>query len=136
MNTKIKVTVNDYQRLMGFVEFASFKIKMPVFTNRLLERLESAKLFPQNQIEKNVITMNTRVKVKDLTTNREAEITITYPHDAEPRERRVPVFSEIGLALLGKKENDVVSWRVPNGTGRFRVEKVIYQPEAAGDYSL
>lgn len=99
----MKITINDYQRLKGFVEFASFKTKMPVVTNKLLDRLETAKKFPQNQIEKNIITMNTRVTVKDLKTNRVAEITITYPHDAEPRERRVPVFSEIGLALLGKK---------------------------------
>ncbi|HWJ29007.1 MAG TPA: GreA/GreB family elongation factor, partial [Flavisolibacter sp.] len=61
---------------------------------------------------------------------------ITYPKDSDRREGRISVFSEIGLALLGRKENDVVSWRVPNGTGRFVIEKVIYQPEASGDYSL
>ena len=136
MNTKMIITVNDYQRLKGFVGLAAFKTKMPVATNKLVERLDSAKLLPQNQIAKNVITMNSRVKLKDLKTNRAAEITITYPHDAEPRERRVSVFSEIGLALLGRKENDVVSWRVPNGVGSFQIEKVIYQPEAAGDYFL
>jgi regulator of nucleoside diphosphate kinase len=48
----------------------------------------------------------------------------------------VSVFSEIGLAVLGRKENDIVSWRVPTGIGQFRVEKVVYQPEAAGDYFL
>ncbi|KAJ1512453.1 hypothetical protein HMI54_015704 [Coelomomyces lativittatus] len=127
---------NDYQRLMGFVGLASFKTKIPVVTNKLVERLDTAKLFSQNEIAKNVITMNSRVKLKDMRTNRVAEITITYPHDAEPRERRVSVFSEVGLALLGQKEKDIVSWRVPNGTGRFQIEKVIYQPEAAGDYFL
>lgn len=132
----MKITINDYQRLMGFVELASLKTKMPVVTNKLVERLDTAKLFPQNQIAKNVITMNSRVKLKDLRTNRVAEITITYPQDADSRERRVSVFSEIGLALLGQKENDIVSWRVPNGMGSFQVEKVLYQPEAAGDYFL
>ena len=131
------ITVNDYQRLMGFVELAAYKTKMPVVTNKLVERLYTAKLFPQNQIAKNVITMNSQVKLKDLTTaNRVAEITITYPQDADPQERRVSVFSEIGLALLGRKENDIVSWRVPKGIGSFQIEKVIYQPEAAGDYFL
>jgi regulator of nucleoside diphosphate kinase len=136
MITKMIITVNDYQRLMGFVALASFKTKMPVVTNKLVERLDKAKLLPQNQIAGNVITMNSRVKLKDVTTNRVAEITITYPQDAEPRERRVSVFSEIGLALLGRKEHDIVSWPVPNGVGRFLVEKVMYQPEASGDYFL
>jgi regulator of nucleoside diphosphate kinase len=132
----MKITVNDYQRLMGFVELASFKTKMPGVTNKLIARLDSAKLFPQNEIAKNVITMNSRVRLKDVTTKRVAEITITYPQDADARARRVSVFSEIGLALLGQKEDDIVSWRIPNGTGRFQIEKVIYQPEASGDYFL
>jgi len=130
------ITVSDYQRLMGFVELASLKTKMPVVTHKLVERLGAARLLPQKLISRNVVTMNSRVKLKDLTNQREAEITVTYPQDAEPRERRVSVFSEIGLELLGRKENDIVSWRVPNGIGKFQVEKVLYQPEAAGDYFL
>jgi regulator of nucleoside diphosphate kinase len=132
----MKITVNDYQRLKGFVELASFKTKMPHVTNKLIARLDSAKLFSQNEIAKNVITMNSRVRLKDVTTKRVAEITITYPQDADARARRVSVFSEIGLGLLGQKENDIVSWRIPSGTGRFQIEKIIYQPEAAGDYFL
>jgi regulator of nucleoside diphosphate kinase len=80
--------------------------------------------------------MNSRVKLKELNNRTEGEITITYPDDAEPRERRVSVFSEIGLALLGRKENDVVSWRIPNGVGQFEVQKVTYQPEASGHFYL
>lgn len=130
------ITVNDYQRLMGFLELASFKSKMPTVTNKLIERLDTAKMFPQNEIARTVITMNSRVQLRNLATDTLAEITITYPQDAAPRERRVSVFSEIGLALLGRKENDTVSWKVPGGTGKFQVEKVTYQPEAAGDYFL
>ncbi|MBT1705643.1 GreA/GreB family elongation factor [Chryseosolibacter indicus] len=136
MQKPITITVNDYQRLMGLIEFASLKAKMPKVTSQLMENLGEAKLLPQHEIMDNVVTMNSRVKLKDLTNRIEAEITITYPEDAEPRERRVSVFSEIGLALLGRKENDVVSWRIPNGIGMFEVQKVTYQPEAAGDYYL
>jgi regulator of nucleoside diphosphate kinase len=80
--------------------------------------------------------MNSRVKLREVTTKRELEITITYPQDAKPRERRVSVFSEIGLELLGWQEKDLVSWNVPNGAGLFEICKVTYQPEAAGDYYL
>lgn len=133
---RMTMTVNDYQRLLGFVELASFKSKMPAVTNKLIECLDQAKLFSQKKIAGSVITMNSRVQLKNLATGKSAEICITYPQDADPRERRVSVFSEIGLALLGRKENDIVSWRVPGGTGEFQIEKVVYQPEAAGDYSL
>lgn len=136
MKFQMIITENDYQRLMRLVARGSFKSKMPVPAHTLVERLDSAKLFPQTKIPKNVITMNSRAKLKELASEREVDITITYPQDADPRARRISVLSEIGLALLGRKENDIVSWRVPDGVGRFQVDKVIYQPEAAGDYSL
>jgi regulator of nucleoside diphosphate kinase len=136
MQKQMTITVNDYQKLMGLVEFASLKTKMPKVTDQLVENLATARLLPQSKIKENVVTMNSRVKLRELNNRTEAEITITYPEDAEPRERRVSVFSEIGLALLGRKENDVVSWRIPNGVGQFEVQKVTYQPEAAGHYYL
>jgi regulator of nucleoside diphosphate kinase len=95
-----------------------------------------AKTFPQDRISNNIVTMNSRARLREITSSREIEITITYPQDADSREQKVSVLSPIGVALLGCKEGDVTSWRVPGGIGRFKVEKVIYQPEAAGHYYL
>lgn len=33
-------------------------------------------------------------------------------------------------------KGDITSWRVPGGVGRFRIEKVLYEPEAEGHFSL
>lgn len=135
MQTRM-ITVNDYQRLMELIEFGPIKIKTPDIIDGLYRRLRDAKMLSQEDIDCKIITMNSRVKLRDLTSKRETEITITYPQDAEPRDRRVSVFSEIGLALLGRKERDIVSWTVPHGIGSFEVMKVTYQPEAAGHYYL
>lgn len=136
MSNRIIVTVNDHQRLMGLLKFPSVRFQTPEIVNRLHQKLSAAKTMAQEDIDRNIVTMNSRVRIKDLTSHKETEITITYPQDAEPRARRVSVFSEIGLALLGRKEQATVSWRVPNGVGLFEIAKVTYQPEAAGDYSL
>lgn len=136
MINRIVVTENDYQRLMGLIRLTSPKNTEQGVADRLLKSLNEAKMLKQDNIANNVITMNSRVKLKDLSSKREAEITITYPEDAEPRERRVSILSEIGLALLGRKESEHVSWRTPNGVGRFEISKVTYQPEAIGDYYL
>jgi regulator of nucleoside diphosphate kinase len=130
------ITMNDRQRLLDLMERPSVKTKMPLLIDRLSTRLGAAKLLSPDEIKKSVITMNSRVRLKDLRSGSEAEITITYPRDANPRDRRVSILSEIGLALLGKRENDVVSWRTPKGEGSFSIERVTYQPEAAGDYDL
>jgi regulator of nucleoside diphosphate kinase len=136
MENRMLLTINDYQRLNGMIEFSSLKLKMPEIVNRLNKEFKAAKMLPQEGISGNVITMNSRVLLKDLSNEREAVVTITYPQDADSREGKVSIFSPIGVALLGRQVGDVVSWRVPNGTGRFEVAKIIYQPEAVGHYYL
>ncbi len=136
MEKTMHITVNDYQRITGLIEFAALQSKSPEIADRLMKELKVAKTFPQDKISGNIVTMNSRVLLKEITSGREVEITITYPQEADSREQKVSVFSTIGVALLGCREGDITSWRIPGGIGRFKVEKVIYQPEAAGDYYL
>ena len=93
-------------------------------------------MLPQVNISSDVVTMNSRILLKDILNEREAEVAITYTQDADNRERKISVFSSIGVALLGRQVGDVVSWNTPNGMGQFEILEVIYQPEAVGDYSL
>jgi regulator of nucleoside diphosphate kinase len=136
MSKSITVTINDYNRLMGLIEFGSLKVKMPEIANRLHNNLASAKTKPQASINNKVVTMNSRVRLKEVKTKAEAEVTITYPHDAYPRGGKISVLSEIGLALFGREEKDVVTWKTPGGTKSFEITEVIYQPEASGQYHL
>jgi regulator of nucleoside diphosphate kinase len=136
MEKKMCITTNDYQRLVGLVEFAGLRNKNSEITDRLLKELKVARMLPQDKISNAIVTMNSRVLVKDLSSGRTTELTITYPQDADSRELKVSVFSSIGVALLGCQEGDIASWRVPSGIGRFKVLTVLYQPEAAGHYYL
>lgn len=130
------ITVNDYQRITGLIEFAALQNKSREIADRLMKELKYAKTFPQDKISDNIVTMNSRVLLRDVASGREVEVTITYPQDADSREQKISVFSTIGVALLGCREGDITSWRVPGGIGRFKVEKVLYQPEAEGHYYL
>lgn len=136
MEKRMVVTANDYERLLGLKELASSKEKMPDTVSRLYDALMNAKKLSQDTISGNVITMNSRVLLQDISSEREAELTITYPQDANNLKRKVSVFSSIGIALLGKQVGDVVSWNTPAGKGQFEILKVTYQPEAVGDFSL
>ena len=136
MEKKIVITTNDYRRLTGLIEFGSSKTKMPEMIAGLYKELAGAKMLPPESIAGNIITMNSRVLLKDVFMGRAVELTITYPQDANNRERRISVFSSIGIALIGRKVGDIVSWKVPSGNGQFEILKVTYQPEAVGDYSL
>jgi regulator of nucleoside diphosphate kinase len=75
-------------------------------------------------VMKKRITVNSRVHLRDIITDRQTEITLTRPQDAEPRERKVSILSEVGIALLGKRESDIVSWKTPGKVGQFEIVKV------------
>jgi regulator of nucleoside diphosphate kinase len=34
--------------------------------------------------------------------------------------------------MIGARVGDVIKWPIPAGTGRFRIEELIYQPEREG----
>jgi regulator of nucleoside diphosphate kinase len=49
---------------------------------------------------------------------------------------KISIFSPIATALIGYTENDEIEWVVPGGLTKIRIEKIIYQPEVAGNYLL
>jgi regulator of nucleoside diphosphate kinase len=137
MNQKrLYVTINDYKRIIGLIEFAALKTKIPDLVERILGELKGAQLLPSENISRDVITMNSRVLLTDMSSGRKINMTVTYPQDADSRQRKVSLFSPIGAALLGRRVGDVASWKMPQGTGRFRVDKIVYQPESEGDFHL
>ena len=82
-----------------------------------------------------VVTLGSRVRLRDLDTGDVGEYTLVLPGRADFRAGRVSVLAPVGTALLGQQEDDVVEWVVPAGRKRFRIEAVMYQPERAGDLS-
>lgn len=136
MESKDQITINDYERLSGLIEFSSLNTKIPEIVSRLHVKFKAADMLPQDRILATVVTMNSRILLKELSNSRAAEITLTYPHDADGREGKISVLSLIGIALLGRQEHDIVSWRTPSGPGHFEIVKIIYQPEAVGHYYL
>jgi regulator of nucleoside diphosphate kinase len=136
MEKRLVVTINDFKRLNGLMQLSQLKSKTPLIAEKLINGLKNARMFPQDKVSKNIVTMNSRVLLTEMSSGRQTEITISYPDDADNFERRVSVLSPIGVALLGRSQGDTTSWLIPGGWGEFKIEKVTYQPEAAGDYYL
>lgn len=83
-----------------------------------------------------VVTMNSQVRVTDLSTESAHVYTIVFPADADYDNGKISILAPLGTALLGYRIGDVVDWRMPGGARRLRIDEIIYQPEAAGDYHL
>lgn len=94
--------------------------------------LERAVVVRPEEVPPSVVTIGSRVRLRDLDSGVLGEYTLVLPGSADIRQGNVSVLAPVGTALLGQQEGDVVEWVVPVGRKRFRIEAVLYQPEAEG----
>ena len=106
------------------------------YLDDLRAELDRAVVFEPEKIPPDVITMNSTVSLVDVDTAEEEEFTLVFPKDADADSGKISVMAPLGTAMLGYRVGDVFEWDVPMGRKHWRVAKVIYQPEAAGDYHL
>jgi transcription elongation GreA/GreB family factor len=99
-------------------------------------RMFTGQVTAAGKVPPDVVTMNSRVRFCDLDTGEKRELTVVFPNDADIGQNKVSILTPIGTALLGNRVDDTVEYRVPGGLKRFRIEEVLYQPEAAGNYYL
>lgn len=103
---------------------------------RLEDELERAETVAPEDVPADVITMRSKVRLRDLNTGEEMVYTLVFPSEAKYDEGKISVLAPVGTAMLGYSVGDTIEWEVPSGMRRLRVEELLYQPEAAGDYNL
>ncbi len=138
MAREIYITSQDLERLLKLIseekEFGG--MNQAGHLHDLERELRRAQVLPQDQIPPNVVTMNTQLLLKDLSTGEESDYTLVYPENADFETNRISILAPIGTAVLGFREGDVFEWEIPAGKVSLQVMKVLYQPETAGDFHL
>ncbi len=127
----IYITKNDHKKLTDLI------IEKRVKTDDIRElskELERAIVIEPEKIPGNVITMNSLVVFSDIDSGSELKYQLVFPNDADIIQNKISVLSPIGCALLGYKIGDVISIKTPKSEKKYKVEKILYQPEAEGKY--
>ena len=128
----IVVTRPDLERLRILIEAARARRKWEeMHLLALADELESAEVVEPDSVPPDVVTMRSRVRVRDMVSGEAATYTISYPVEANLEAGRLSVLAPIGTALLGYREGDVIEWPVPGGVRVLKIEKLEHQPEAA-----
>lgn len=93
-------------------------------------------LVPSPSVPADVVTMNSQVLVADEASGARAVYTVCYPGDAQPADGAISVLAPLGTALLGLRVGEVARWVGPAGEPHaVRIVDMLFQPEAAGDYT-
>jgi len=135
--TTLIINKLDYQRLKMWADRAKSEF---LFSNlhfeKLLRSAGEATLLEPEQIPADVVTMNSRISLHYLRNNETKEIQLVYPEKADITRNRISIFAPIATTLLGCRQGTLATLKTPNGTVKVRIDKILYQPEAAGDFTL
>jgi regulator of nucleoside diphosphate kinase len=135
--SRLIISKLDYSRIRNRINDARQKRSISsVEAEALMKELDSATIVEPTAMPSDVVTMNSIVRLSFLNNNKQVEFQIVYPDKANVKENKISIFSPVATALIGYKENDEIEWVVPAGLTKIRIDKIIYQPESAGDYDL
>lgn len=135
MTPKVIITAVDRERLKKVISDASLLGEAAEHAIFGLEReMENASVVDSKEVAGDVVTMNSKVLLS--LNEEEMEVSLVYPKEADFLSNRLSVLSPIGTAILGYSAGDRITWDVPSGRAHIQIKKVIYQPEAAGDFHL
>jgi len=132
----IVITAADFDRLHALVESPRYRTTHATLLLTLKEELDRGKVVRADRVSKNVVTMRSQVCVHDLSGDERETFTLVYPEEADINAGKLSVLAPLGTALLGTRVGQIVKFDAPTGQRRLRVERILYQPEAAGDLHL
>jgi regulator of nucleoside diphosphate kinase len=134
----IYITETDLERLRNLIELIRNQNERAHFPyiNTLEEKLEYAETALSENIQSNVITMRSKVRLHDVETGKDTTYTLVFPNEANVDEGKISILAPLATAILGRNLGDMVDFKAPSGLRRLTVDEIIYQPESAGDYNL
>ena len=134
--TRPAIIINEFdaERIDRLLEQPAYA-NSPV-ANALNDELDRAQMCAPVDMPHDVVSMNSQVKFRDLTTGEERVRTLVFPANMTDSATQLSVMAPVGAALLGLRTGSTIHWELPGGTStHLEVLELLYQPEAAGEFN-
>jgi len=117
---------DDFRMLKQFAE--QFPGRASANEMSLSYELNRAVVVENGELPADSIRLNSHVKVRELTSNKEMEFSIVMPAFADFKQRKISVLTPMGAALIGLCKGETVEWKMPAGMKKLKVLDVIQVP--------
>ncbi len=91
---------------------------------QLEERLSAARVIAKGDVKKDVVSVGSKVKIRDVAAKKTFEYHIVGSAEANPDENKLSNESPVGKAILGKKKGEVVEVSAPRGSFKFKILEI------------
>lgn len=128
------ITTNDKKKLQRIIPHLDPDSSGREDVLMLAAELERAEEVAAADVPPDVVTLNSTVSVTDLDHGDTRQWTVVMPGHGRYEEGKISVLAPLGTALLGYRTGDEIEWEVPGGRRRLRIDAVVFQPEASGQF--
>jgi transcription elongation factor GreA len=90
----------------------------------LEERMRAARVIEKKEISKDVVSIGSHVKLRDMDAKQTIEYHIVGSAEANPAEYKLSNESPVGKAIIGKKKGEVVEVSAPRGSLKFKIMEI------------
>ena len=90
----------------------------------LEDRLLAARVISKKEISKDMVSIGSHVRVKNMDANKTFEYRIVGSAEANPAENKLSNESPVGKAIMGHKKGDVVEVSAPRGSLKFKILEI------------
>jgi transcription elongation factor GreA len=91
---------------------------------QLEERLMAARVIDKREISKDVVSLGSHVKIRDVEAKKTLEYYIVGSAEANPAENKLSNESPVGKAIIGKKKGETVDVATPRGSLKFKIMEI------------
>jgi len=90
----------------------------------LEERLRDAKVINKKDVAKDVVSVGSKVKVRDVTAKETVEYHIVGSAEANPAQNKLSNESPVGKAIIGHKKGETVEVAAPRGSMKYKILEI------------
>ncbi|NFR86868.1 transcription elongation factor GreA [Clostridium sp. ZS2] len=91
----------------------------------LMNMISTATIIDSETIDKSVLGINSKAKIKFIEDEDEAIITLVTTMDLDPEAMRISIESDLGKALTGKKQGDIVEVNAPGENYKVEIMEIL-----------
>jgi transcription elongation factor GreA len=91
---------------------------------QLEDRLLTARVITKKEISKDMVSIGSRVRLRDVAAKQTFEYHIVGSAEANPAENKLSNESPVGKAIMGHKKGETVEVSAPRGSLKFKILEI------------
>ena len=120
-------TAREFGDIAENAEYDDAKNEQMLLEHRIAtleERMRDARVISKKDIAKDVVSIGSKVKLRDVAARETVEYRIVGSAEANPAENKLSNESPVGKAIIGHKKGETIEVSTPRGALKFKILEI------------